>query len=329
MPTNMGCGCSIKILLWVGIIILALFLTGLIVGPLGSSLLGIEAPDILSVSKPHVELPSEGIFHISVFTITNTLIASWLTIIVLIGLFYACTRKMKLIPGRLQSLAEMIVETLLNFIEGASGEKHARVLFPVVATIFVYVLANAYLALLPFYGTVGIIEGEGTFVPLFRAANTDINVPLSIAIVSFAFVEYWGIRSAGFFRYLNGFFNFGQLRDGIVSLFKGKVNIDTYRFSPPPFCSHIGGFHYTGPAPGNDSVTSLGKLVGDLFGQLEIFIVRSGPGGTEYGNTGTDTGQLFESFHKFRHDLEYLPGIRSLDLVPVLLGKRSFYFILA
>lgn len=224
----MGCGCSIKILAGITIILLALLLTGLIIGPLGSSLLGIEAPSFLKVTKPHVELPSEGIFHVSIFhvsifTITNTLIASWLTIIVLVGLFYACTRKMKLIPGRLQSLAELTVETMLNFVKNVAGEKHARTIFPVVATIFLYVLTNAYLALLPFFGTIGITEHDGTFVPLFRAANTDLMLPFSIAIISFVFVEFWGLRSLGFFRYINTFFNFGQLRDGFMSLFKGKI----------------------------------------------------------------------------------------------------------
>lgn len=219
---NKGYGCSIKILAWVTIILLALLLTGLIIGPLGSKLLGIEAPSFLNVPKPHVQLPSEGIFHVANFTITNTLIASWLTILVLSGLFYACTRRMKLIPGRAQNLAEVIVETLLNFVKGVAGENHARIIFPVVATIFLYVLTNAYLALLPFFGTVGV-EHHGTFVPLLRSANTDINVPLSIALVSFVFVEYWGLRALGVFRYINSFFNFGQLRNGFVSLFKGKV----------------------------------------------------------------------------------------------------------
>jgi len=219
---NKGLGCSTRIIVLVGIVLLVLLCIGLIVGPLGTRLLGIEAPSIMNVPKPHVELPSEGIFHVSGFSITNTLIASWLSIIVLGTFFYLCTRKMRLIPGRLQSLAEIAVEMLLNFIKGAAGDKNARMLFPIVATIFIYVLTNAYMALLPIFGTIGIIEGEHTFVPMLRAANTDVNVPLSIAIVAFIFVEYWGLRSIGFLHYLNGFFNVGQLRDGIVNLFKGK-----------------------------------------------------------------------------------------------------------
>jgi F-type H+-transporting ATPase subunit a len=220
---NMGCGCSIKIMAWVAIILLALLLTGFVVGPIGSSLLGIKAPSFLAVTKPHVELPSEGIFRVSAFTITNTLIASWLTIIVLGGLFYAATHKMKLIPGKLQSLAELIIEMLLNFVKSVAGEKNSRTIFPVVATIFLYVMTNAFLALLPFFGTIGITEHNGTFVPLLRAANTDINLPLSIAIISFVCIEFWGLRSLGFSHYLKSFFNFSQLRDGFISLFKGKI----------------------------------------------------------------------------------------------------------
>jgi F-type H+-transporting ATPase subunit a len=200
---------------------------GFISGPIGSRLFNIEPPSFLSVSKPHVILPSEGILKVyNFFTITNTLIASWLSIIVLVCLFYFCTRKMKLIPGRLQGLAELIIELLLNFIKSVAGDKNARMLFPVVATIFLYVLTNAYLALMPFFGTVGFHEihnGEELFVPLLRAANTDVNVPLSIALVAFVFIEYCGLRVIGFTHYINGFFNFGQLRDGFSSLFKGKM----------------------------------------------------------------------------------------------------------
>lgn len=219
----MRLGCSTKILLPVLILFLLLFVVGLLIGPLGSSLLGIEPPEFLSLSKPHVILPSENIGHLSFFTITNTLLASWLTIIVLGILFYFCTRKMKLIPGRLQAFAEFVVETLVNFIKGVAGDKNARTLLPVVATIFLYVLTNAYLALLPFFGTIGFYEHEHAFVPLLRAANTDINLPLSIALVSFVFVEYLGIRAVGTLHYINGFFNIGEFMGGMKSLFKGKI----------------------------------------------------------------------------------------------------------
>ncbi len=220
----MRLGCSTRVLIISVIFVLVLLIGGFIVGPIGAKLFHIDVPESLTVSKPHVILPAEGMVNLSFFTITNTLFASWLTIIVLVVFFYFCTRKMSVNrPGKLQVFAELVVESLLNFIKGAAGEQNARTLFPVVATIFLYVITNAYLALLPIFGTIGLKEGEHTIVPILRAANTDINVPLSIAVVAFVFIEYLGIRKFGVFPYLNTFFNVDQLRDGIKSLFKGKI----------------------------------------------------------------------------------------------------------
>jgi F-type H+-transporting ATPase subunit a len=217
-------GCSVKILVPV-IILAALLVFSFLFGPLGNIMFNIKGPDFLQVTKPHVVLPSEGIIHLSFFTITNTLLASWLTILVLVIGFYFCTRKMKLVPGRAQAFAEFIVESLLNFIEGSAGKKNSRVLFPLVATIFLYVITNAYLALLPFFGTIGIEEGEHAISPFLRAANTDINLPLSIALVSFVAVEYWGLKSIGILHYINSFFNFGQYAKVSPTSLKEKSNL--------------------------------------------------------------------------------------------------------
>jgi F-type H+-transporting ATPase subunit a len=219
----MGRGRLTKILIFFFVPVLLLFGVGLVFGPLGSSFLGKKPPSIFQVPRPTVELPSEAVFHIGHFPVTNTLIASWFTIIVLVGLSFVCTHKMKLISGRRQAMAEAIVEGLLNFVESVAGKKHARMLFSGVATIFIYVISNAYLALLPFFGSIGVIEHEGKFAPLFRSANTDVNVPLSIAIMSFIFVETWGMRSLGVSHYLSEFINIGQLGQGFKQLLTGKI----------------------------------------------------------------------------------------------------------
>jgi F-type H+-transporting ATPase subunit a len=218
----MGSG-RLKILIFFFIPVLVLFGIGLVFGPLGSSFLGKKPPSIFQVPRPTVELPSETVFHVGHFSITNTLLASWFTIIFLVGLSFVLTRKMKLIPGRRQAMGEAIVEGLLNFVESVAGKKHARMLFPGVATIFIYVISNAYLALLPFFGSIGIIEHDGKFAPLFRSANTDLNVPLSIAMMSFIFVETWGMRSVGVVHYLSEFINVRQFLQGFKELFTGKI----------------------------------------------------------------------------------------------------------
>jgi F-type H+-transporting ATPase subunit a len=212
----MRLGCSLKILIPIVVVLLGLTIFGVLIGPLGSGV------DKSYLKPPEVQLPSESIISTPVINITNTLIASWITIIVLVLIFYFATRKMKLIPGRFQAFAEYVVEALLNLVKGIAGDKEARRLFPIVATIFLYVLTNAALALIPIWGTIGIHE-NGTFVPFLRAANTDVNLPLSIAIISFIFIEYLGVKSIGGLHYLGGFFKLEVLGNGFKNLFKGKI----------------------------------------------------------------------------------------------------------
>jgi F-type H+-transporting ATPase subunit a len=215
-----------KILVFFFIPVLILFVVGLVFGPLGSSFLGKEPPSIFKVPRPHVALPAEPVAHVGSFSITNTLLASWFTILVLVGLSYLCTRKMRLIPDKRQGMAEVVVEGLLNFVESVAGKKHARMLFAGVATIFIYVISNAYLALLPFFGTIGIhhsAHGHEEFIAIFRAANTDVNVPLSIALSSFFFVESWGMRAIGVTHYVSEFINVRQFLQGLKELLTGKI----------------------------------------------------------------------------------------------------------
>ncbi len=216
-------GRGFKILIFFFVPVLLLFAIGFVFGPLGSSFMGAKPPAIFQVPKPTVDLPAEPVAHIGHFSVTNTLIASWLTMIVLIVLSFVLTRKMQLIPGKRQAMAEAIVEGLLNFVESVAGKKQSRMLFPGVATIFLYVISNAYLALFPFFGSIGIIEHDGKFAPLFRAANTDVNVPLSIAIMSFIFVETWGMRAVGTLHYVSEFINVRQMVQGFKELFSGQA----------------------------------------------------------------------------------------------------------
>jgi F-type H+-transporting ATPase subunit a len=50
----------------------------------------------------------------------------------------------------------------------------------------------------------------GLIYPYFRSMNTDINSPLSIAIMAMIFVEFWGITALGLFKYGSKFFNFSS-----------------------------------------------------------------------------------------------------------------------
>ena len=143
-----GCGL-------IGLVVLVLFIVGLAGGAIGQGMGITLLPQVLKVPTLEVEsfFRGEAVFlKDGPFPITNTLIASWITILVATLFSFAATRKMKIIPGRLQGLVEMAMEGLINFIEGVAGHKNGRRFLPVIATIFIFVMFNAYLALLPIYG---------------------------------------------------------------------------------------------------------------------------------------------------------------------------------
>jgi len=224
VPKRRFLGCSFPVLIVLVVVVLALTVISILSGALGQALLGdMGLPDWITVGRPHVQLPADGIFHISGFTVTNTLLASWVSIIVLVALAWAVTRRIKLIPSRLQSLLEFAIEWMLNLCVDVAGEKNGRRFFPVITTIFLFVLFNAWLGLIPGFGSILIGGTEGHQVHLLRGANTDINMPLALAIVSFIFVEYFGLRSGGGLRYLKKFINVGQFFRGAGQLIRGKV----------------------------------------------------------------------------------------------------------
>ncbi|MCJ7769240.1 MAG: F0F1 ATP synthase subunit A, partial [Dehalococcoidales bacterium] len=239
MAKRGGClGFSLPIIIGIVVIILGLLAVGFVVGPLGQSLLGdVGLPSWLSVAKPHPELPAETVFHILGIKITNSMVATWITIILLVGVSYAVTRRMKLIPNRLQAAFEFLMGWLYDLCCSVAGDENGRKFFPIVATIFLMVGFNAWLGLIPGYGSIMINTAEGE-VHLLRAANTDINTPLAMAIVSFVFVEITALRRLGI-SYIKKFINVkefwhslrqlfsGKLKSGLSGMFTGAINIFT------------------------------------------------------------------------------------------------------
>jgi len=223
MPKRGCLGCSFPLVIGVLLVVLVLFVVGFAIGPLGKSVFGdIGLPDWLSVPQPAPELPAEVVFHLFGFPIANSVIGAWITIIFLVGFSYVVTRRMKVVPGRLQGVFEFLLGWLYDFCRSVAGEENGRRFFPVVATIFLFVAFNAWLSLIPGFGSIVATTAEGEYVHLLRGANTDINMPLALALMSFLFVEYFGLKSLGI-RYLKKFVNVGQFFGSIGQIVRGRV----------------------------------------------------------------------------------------------------------
>ena len=191
-----------------------------------------KATDAHSKEDDHGEEEHHGL-GLMQFAVTNTLLSAWFTSIVMLVLFVSAGRKPKVVPTRLQALVEIMFEAVLNFSSSVLGPEMGRRVFPVVATIFFFVLFNAWIAifLIPIYQAVGYganVGGEFKLAThLIRPAGTDVNMPLALALVSFVFVEYWGFRAHSF-GYLKKFFAFGELRkgpSGLIGVFVGILEL--------------------------------------------------------------------------------------------------------
>lgn len=218
-------GCSFPLIVILAIVLLGLFVFGLMGGALGRELLGDLGLGFLEVPQPHPELPPETVFYLfgnHDIPITNSLISVWVTIIFLIVFSWVVTRRMKLVPGRLQALFEYLLGWLYDFCQSVAGERNGRIFFPFVATIFLFVAFNAWLSLIPGFGSIEVLNPEGHVVHLLRGANTDINVPLAIALVSFFIVLFFGLKAIGW-RYLELYVNYRQFARGLGQMFRGRL----------------------------------------------------------------------------------------------------------
>jgi F-type H+-transporting ATPase subunit a len=215
-----GClGCSFPILVILGVIVLALTVLGLISG----ALFGNHGPSWLNVPSPEPALPPEAVIHVGSFAITNTMLTSWISIVLILLISFFAFRRMKLVPKGLQGVMEFGFGFILDFCVSVSGEKNGRRFFPVVATIFIFVVVNAWLSLLPIYGNAFVIHEGSKAIPLLRGANTDLNVTLALALFSFIAVEYYGVKMLGAGKYLQKFIRVTQLKSAFGQIFGGKT----------------------------------------------------------------------------------------------------------
>lgn len=199
-------------------------------------------------------LASEAIAHIGSFPIRNSMVMGWIAMALLIVAAVVFKRKGgKLIPRGFQNFVEGIIELLFGFFNSITQDKKQTArFFPIVATIFLFVILSNWMGILPGVGPIGIWEkheqkesvavceagaedcgnaegheGEAKegfeaagghdgeiLVPLFRSGYADVNMTLALALISVIVTQIFGIASLGFFKYA-GKFLVNPLKDPI------------------------------------------------------------------------------------------------------------------
>jgi len=116
---------------------------------------------VASGPEPHIVIPPEILWTVGFLNISNTLMASWAAMLTLIVLAFFATRSMSLVPSGVQNLVEGLLDFILVQMEEVAGRENARRFFMVVATFFLFVLVANWVALLPFFKTVGLTRDYG------------------------------------------------------------------------------------------------------------------------------------------------------------------------
>ena len=108
------------------------------------------------------------------------IIYSWVTMIILIVFSYVATKGVSLIPTKAQNVMEILISGIEDFMVDITGEE-GRWLFPLVATLFLYIFVGNMIGLIP-----------GFFPP-----TANINTTLSCALIVVIFTHVIGIKYHG------------------------------------------------------------------------------------------------------------------------------------
>lgn len=182
--------------------------------------------EILTDAKPshEVTLFAEPVMHIGNFTITNSLLSGWLVVVLVIVLSFVIRMKISRIPGKLQSLFEIVIEGALDLCDQVTGQRTLSLkVFPVVFSVFFFVLLNNWLGLLPGVGSIGFYEmhnGVNTFIPLFRGGTADINTTLALGFLAVIGSNIFGVIVVGFWKTFNKYINLTALSHMVTKVRK-------------------------------------------------------------------------------------------------------------
>ena len=106
-------------------------------------------------ASPFISVAPEAIFHVGGIAITNTMLTSWIVVGVLIVIAFVAGRGAKIVPAGFSGAVEAAIVVFYDLVVGVAGEKNGRRFFPLVATIFFFVLVSNYMGLLPINNVIG------------------------------------------------------------------------------------------------------------------------------------------------------------------------------
>lgn len=139
-----------------------------------------------------------SLFGHSVSFNLDTLIMMWGTMIVLILVSLLVTRKLDMVPSKLQLISEGIIKYFCDLTKSSMGNDNAQKHIAIVLTLFMFILTANLVGQLPLK-LIHLTRGE------LASPNNDINMTAAMAIVVSIYYIYFGVKKNGFKFFFKGF----------------------------------------------------------------------------------------------------------------------------
>ncbi|MGB8355010.1 MAG: F0F1 ATP synthase subunit A [Chthoniobacteraceae bacterium] len=208
----------------------------------------------------------------------------FVTVIVTVALVILCrraTKTMQLVPRGGQNLFEALISGLYDMFEGIVGKHMIRHVFPILATLFIFILAANWFGLLPGVGTIGFgeITGPAHSIehldhPLLRPASADLNMTLAMAALFMVLWLFWTFRELGVGGFLFHVFGpKGGLKGALaicllpIFIFVGAIEIVSIAFRPVSLSLRLYGNIFAGESLLH-AMSSLGDKLPAPFSHL-------------------------------------------------------------
>jgi len=193
-----------------------------------------------SHTMPEISIKAEQLFELWHIPITNSILLAFITCVVLLIIGLMLRGRLSMIPGKLQSVLEMLIEQVLALMDSVFGSREkSEKYFPVVLTVFVFILFSNWFGLLPIVGPVGlrhVVEHNGevkeVMIPLLRAPSADLNFTIALAIIAVFSVNFLSIVALGVIGFIKRFFSKNIILSavGILEIISEFVKIISFSF---------------------------------------------------------------------------------------------------
>lgn len=116
--------------------------------------------------------------------LTNSIVTTWMISILFILFIRWAVGTPKLIPSKGQAVVESLIDGLRDLLEPIVGKQAFPMTFPLLISLFIYILIHNWSGLIPGVGVFGHIDADGHFNYWMRPANADLNSTFGMAVVA-------------------------------------------------------------------------------------------------------------------------------------------------